>query len=243
MCSREDDLCESRSSSLSLLMSHLRLAHASDADINLSCPVRECSSRYSNVNSVCSHIYRKHRAHLTESSSSSLSREESSAALSREESSAALSVDIATSSFAVLVDLSLPESVGFDVDTLLHRDGYKQKKKTSLFLLQLKEEQMLSQVALNDVVKGCQEVFRCTVSRLKSGINQTFAQNGIDPTYIDEVDSVFDEVRDPFAGLETSYLQEKFIEQELGCVVSWQILLIVYFQQNISITNFTMFQD
>ena len=100
-------------------MSHLRLLHASDADIEFTCPVLGCSSRYSNVNSVCSHIYRKNSQLLTKLSASSLQREESGTAT-------------ATCS-GVLVDLSLPESVGFDVDALLHRDGYEQKKKSSLF--------------------------------------------------------------------------------------------------------------
>ena len=79
---------------------------------------------------------------------------------------------------------------------------------------------MLSQVALNDVIAGCQEVFQHTVSRLKAGVNHSFAQHGIDSSCIEGVESVFDEVSDPFAGLETAYLQEKFIQKELGCIVS-----------------------
>lgn len=119
-----------------------------------------------------------------------------------------------------LVDLSLPESMSFDVNELLHRDGYEQKKRSCLFLLKLKEERMLTQAALNDVVAGSREVFQHTVCRLKAGVNHAFAQHGIDLTCVEEVDGVFDEASDPFSGLETAYLQEKFIAQELGCIVS-----------------------
>ena len=70
-----------------------------------------------------------------------------------------------------MMDLSLPESVSHDVDQLQHRDKYKQKKKSILFLLQLKEERMLAQSPLNDVVASCEEVFKHTVGRLKAGVS------------------------------------------------------------------------
>lgn len=39
-----------------------------------------------------------------------------------------------------LIDFSMPESVSYDISQLLHRDVFEQKKKSSLFLMQLKEE-------------------------------------------------------------------------------------------------------
>ena len=84
----------------------------------------------------------------------------------------------------------------------------------------MKEERLLTQAAVNDVVVGCREVFEHTVSRLRAGVSQKLAQSGIYPTSIDGLESVFNEASDPFTGLETVYLQEKFISQELGCIVS-----------------------
>lgn len=121
------------------------------------------------------------------------------------------------------VELSLPQSIGFDIDRLQHRDGYQQKKTSSLFLLKLKEERMLTQSAVNDVVAGCQEVFQHTVSRLKAGVSRSFAEHGTESSVVEEIDHVFDDVSDPFDGLETAYLQEKFVVQDLGCIVSVRI--------------------
>lgn len=198
-------LCSARSTSLSLWMSHLRLVHQCESNISLPCPVDECSAVYSKVNSLCSHIYRKHKD--AAALSSCLGSSNMSAASPHEESN-------------FIFDLSLPETVNHDVDQLLCRDADVQKKKSSLFLMQLKEERMLSQVAINDVVTGCKEVFQHTICHLRAGMSQKLSEAGIDSTDIGGFDRVFNEMTDPFLGLETAYLQDKFISQELGCIVS-----------------------
>ncbi len=199
-------LCSARSTSLSLWMSHLRQVHQC-ANISLPCPVDKCSAVYSKVNSLCSHIYRVHKD-VTAVSSCQESSSSSMAFFSPHQES------------NFIFDLSLPESVSHDVDQLLCRDADVQKKKSSLFLMQLKEERMLSQVAINDVLTGCKEVFQHTICRLRAGMSQKLSEAGIDSTEISGFDSVFNEITDPFFGLETVYLQDKFISQELGCIVS-----------------------
>ena len=166
---------------------------------------------YCKVNSICSHIYCKHRdiAGSSSESNDTLPNEDPG------EQEAAPS--------GILMDLSLPPSLSHDVDKLLRRDANEQKKKSCLFLLQLKEERLLTQAALNDVVVGCKEVFEHTVGRLKAGVSQTLAQFGVDPSDVDGLESVFDEASDPFVGLETAYLQDKFISKELGSIVSLYI--------------------
>ena len=69
----------------------------------------------------------------------------------------------------------------------------RQRKKSSLFLLQLKEERLITQAAIN---------------------------NGIHPSGISGLDNVFIGAKDPFDGLGTAYLQDKFVADELGYVVS-----------------------
>lgn len=59
-------LCDFRSPSLSLWLSHLRQVHRSDSGIKITCPVRGCEAvAYEKVNSLCSHMYRAHRALCT----------------------------------------------------------------------------------------------------------------------------------------------------------------------------------
>lgn len=78
----------------------------------------------------------------------------------------------------------------------------------------MKAERLLTQVAVNDVVVGCREVFEHTG---KSRSQPKLAQSGIDPSAVG-LEDIFNETSDPFAGLETPYLQENFISQELGFV-------------------------
>lgn len=196
-------LCDARSPSVTLWMSHVRLVHQFDSGISLSCPVHGCSAVYSKVNSICSHIYRQHK----------------DATGSCEVLHRAEPAQESTSS-GILMDLSLPPALSHDIHQLLHTDVYEQQKKSCLFLLQMKEERLLTQAAVNDVVIGCREVFEHTISRIRAGVSQKLAQCGIDPSSIDGLDNIFNEAVDPFTGLETAYLQDKFISKELGCVVS-----------------------
>lgn len=203
-------LCSTRSPSISLWMSHLRQVHQSETNISLSCPMDECCSVYSKVNSLCSHVYRRHKDLLSGSV-----RDTSTAAITRQ---AGDSSEATSSGF--IFDLSLPESLRHDVNQLLHLDAYEQKKKSILFLMQLKEERLLTQAAVNDVVSGCKEVFEHTLCHLKAGVSEKLSKAGIDSSDIDGLDSVFSDMSDPFKGLESAYLQDKFISEELGCIVS-----------------------
>ena len=115
-----------------------------------------------------------------------------------------------------------------DIDQLLKIDSFEQRKKSSLFLLQLKEERVITQAAINDVVKGCKEVFTHTVNCIKAGVKHKLSISGIDPSDISGLDDLFSDVSDPFNGLETAYLQDKFVAQELGYVVSIACMHVVY---------------
>ena len=184
-------------------MSHLCQVHRSEkSKVKFSCPVSRCSAVYSKVNSLCSHVYRIHRDDLRSTSSVIPAAREQEPSLLDGSS-----------------DFSLPSSVSHDVDQLLHRDVHEQKKRSSLFLLHLREERLLTQVAINDVLAGCRELFNHTVCRLQAGVSQKLALSGIDMNDISGLDQVFSDVSDPFAGLETAYLQSKFVSQELGCIV------------------------
>ena len=180
-------LCNTRSPSLPLWMSHLRLVHHEE-DCVVQCPVQDCDAFYSKVNSLCSHVYRKHRGIYAISSARSTCQD----------------VPKVSGSGIIIIDFFLPSSLSHDVNQLLQRDAHEQKKKSSIFLLQLKEECMLTQVAINDVVSGCREVFQHTVGHLRAGVSQKLSQSGIDASDINGFGDVFSEIADPFFGLETS---------------------------------------
>ena len=203
-------LCDARSPSIALWMSHLRNVHQSETEISVSCPMHECSAVYSKVNSLCSHVYRKHKALLSIPVGSSTTASPSGRVDNPFEANVSDFVD----------DIFFPDSLSHDIHQLLHRDAYELKKKSILFLMQLKEEQLLTQTAVNVVVSGYKNMFEYTLGQLKAGVSRKLSVAGIDSKDIDGLDIVFDDVTDPFMGLETSYLQDKFISQELGCIVS-----------------------
>ena len=51
--------------------------------------------------------------------------------------------------------------------------------------MHLKEERMLTQAALNDVILGSKEVFEHTVGHLRAAVSYKLTQSGIDPTSVD----------------------------------------------------------
>ena len=200
-------LCNFRSPSLTLWLSHLRQVHRSDPAVNITCPVSTCRAFYDKVNSFCSHVYRSHRA-LCICTNAPDTNTQASTAL---ETATRSSILIETNSI-------MTGELQHDVDQLLQNDLFEQRKKSSLYLLQIKEERMISQAAINDVVKGCQEVFEHTVGRIKAGVKHKLSCSGIDPMEVSGLDELFESVTDPFSGLETFYLQDNFVLKELGCI-------------------------
>lgn len=206
-------LCNTRSPSIHLWMSHLRQVHSSELNVSISCPVDECSLVYSKVNSLCSHIYRHHKSKDLHTHSSSVLLDSSTS------STTITQYPDGEHSLGSLTESNLL-LVSHEVNQLLHRDMHEQMKKSCLFLMQLKEERLLTQAAVNDVVSGCKEVFEHTLGHLRAGVSQKISQSGIDFNSITGLDDVFANMSDPFVGLESVYLQDKFISQELGCIVS-----------------------
>lgn len=107
------------------------------------------------------------------------------------------------------------------MDQIMGSDHEKQQKKTALFILSLKEVQGLSQTAVDHVVAECRKMSKHTAGRLEAGINECLARSGIDPNEITGLGDVF--ASDPFDGLHSTYLQEKFYREKLGCIVSYYV--------------------
>lgn len=57
------------------------------------------------------------------------------------------------------------------------------------------------------------------VERLQAGVKAKLAESGVDPASISGLDGVFEEI-DPFDGLRTFHLQEKYFHEKLGLIVS-----------------------
>lgn len=161
--------------------------------------------------------YRRHRQEIT--------------AKSTEPSSSELTTTsfpplLATATATITNHLTSDE-LQHDIHQLLVVDVFEQKKNSSIFLLQLKEERVVLQATINDVVKGCRDVFGHTVGRIQAGVKYKLSESGIDPFTVPGLEEFFSTVNNPFSGLETSYLQEKFISEKLSYVVSPRKLLLI----------------
>ena len=124
-----------------------------------------------------------------------------------------MDIDLDTTKYYVLGN----EDISTDLEHLLGIDAARHKKAGALYLLKLKENHCLSQTAIDDVMEGSKTVFSYTVQRLHSSVRSKLASLGIDEA---QFDSVFEDLSDPFVGLETKYKQEKYFVEDLGLVVS-----------------------
>lgn len=95
----------------------------------------------------------------------------------------------------------------------------------------MKEQRRISQVAIDDIVDGCRSLFSQTIARVQAGVNAKLAESGVDLDSIYVLDGAFWDVTNPFHGLETCHLQEKYFRDTLGLIVSrYCIHMLMYMQ-------------
>ena len=84
-----------------------------------------------------------------------------------------------------------------------------------MFLLHLKERKSLSQAAVKKVVES-QRLFKHTIGHVQAGVSR----EGLVSSDIPSLDTFFANVHDPFDGLTSKFLQEKYFKEEIQCIVS-----------------------
>ncbi|ORU90786.1 MAG: hypothetical protein A6F71_07495 [Cycloclasticus sp. symbiont of Poecilosclerida sp. M] len=105
--------------------------------------------------------------------------------------------------FALIIDTA-------DLDYLLDFDAEKLQHSSALYLLKLKEQRCVSQVAIDDIVEGSRVLFLQLIDRVKAGMRAKLAEAGLDYENFG-LAGVFKNMVDPFDGIHTSYLQEKYL--------------------------------
>ena len=114
-----------------------------------------------------------------------------------------------------------------DIQRLLGTDVTQQKRNSTLFILKMKEKYHLSQTAIDNIIGSSQALFDETVSRLHAGVRLKFAESGISPDMSADVDTVFSDLKDPFTGLETKYLQSKYFNETFHVPVSFDSCILL----------------
>ncbi len=111
------------------------------------------------------------------------------------------------------------EESSADIQFIFGQDVEEIKKESALFLLKMKEHRRISQIAIDDIVENAKRLFHMTIKRAGAGVRAKLAEVGVDPCSVDGLDSLLEDVSNPFIGLETSHLQDKYYTEKLGLVV------------------------
>lgn len=205
-------LCNFSAPTINLWLSHLRNVHSKDENFAITCGINECPASYSKCASFVSHVYRQHRNALFDRTNQTRVLQSSKSCTFDE----IVVPDASTDQVESLDGTQLQHTV----DQLLATDQVTQQKKSALYVLNLKDIRCLSDSSVNYVLKQTQEMFQHSIGRIRAGVNERLSRNGIDPEGIPDLSNFFDSVEQPFQGLHTSFLQEKFYQQHLGCIVS-----------------------
>lgn len=116
-----------------------------------------------------------------------------------------------------------PECTVADIERLMGVDQESVRRQAALFLLKMKEKKFLTQSAVDEMVERTSSIFTHTFSMLKAGIREKLTTHGIDPCDLD-MDSVFDQLSDPFDGLKTKHFQDKYFKESLRLIVSYGLI-------------------
>ena len=200
-------------------MSHLRLVHAKDPSFNIMCGVDACREVFKAFSAFNSHVYRHHRnAFETDSVATATEQRPVSPLVIEEFLSETEQHTHAGERDNEHAGIGCNSPVVERPET--ESSQYLQAVTSAKFLLKLREERQVSQVAIADVKTGCKTFCKHSVDKLKRDIERTLTNAGINPETIPGLTDVLNYDPDPFVCVDTNYRFEKFCIENLGCLVS-----------------------
>ena len=187
-------------------MRHVFESHSSVPHFSFVCGINGCTRTFCKYSTIKSHVARKHcDVDLEVGRNTSLSLE---------------------SSVADNIEDSTQESIESQVDSMeVCADSIvssnQMQKTAALYLLTLKERYKITQTAVDFVVSQTKHMVDNVVTDLRSAAEKEIKKlSCLNDEDASGILSVFTDVRDPFLGLETHYLQCKFYEESFGFIVS-----------------------
>ena len=200
--------------SLKLYVSHLRLVHAKDLNFNIMCGVSGCREVFRAFSAFNSHIYRHHREAIGIGSATEQELERSTSPLHSASEYEAESV-----AAAAACNRDPPTACSTS-----ERCRQKHERRGCQILLTLREGRQISEAAIDDVISGCKSLCQHTIMAMKGKVLDHVAEAGIElPGLHDIIDTKYN----PFDGIDTNYLFERFCVEHLGCLVSQLPLLLM----------------
>ena len=95
------------------------------------------------------------------------------------------------------------------------------EQQIALFLLKSKEIRKVSQVSLDGLIDDFTSLLSFKVHTLENNVQSCLLANGINMDNVESLRSLFcdPQIINPFEGLHSKYLQQKYFQEKLGLVV------------------------
>lgn len=222
-------MCRFRTSTHSERVSHLRLVHSGDAEFDVTCTINGCKNRYQNCGTFVTHVYRRHRDVILQSKA----KKTVPGTPTNQDSPVHPHLECEPcGSLPVTAELQ-EESISLmhTVNHILGIDELEQKKKSALFILYLKEIKCLSETAVQDIISSYKSMLEHSVLRIQAGVNERLHSHGINPDDLNLAE-IFSNTSNPFDGLSSVYMQERFYSEHLGCIVSISMYCYIYIDRD-----------
>ena len=218
-------LCGFLSPSLQLHVSHFRMVHSNDPNFSVTCGIDSCVELFRSFSAYNSHVYRRHRAALGINSPLSSSDLEETAERQQLDLTRSMQVEICNlpneDSDGEYSEARGEQQIHLSPQQMNPPDYSVQCQKSNAdFLMTLSEGRQLSQQALSDVIGGCRKICQQTVRRVMERTSKALADVGIDISAIPGLPDTFLTLPDPFEGIDSPYLRERYYSEHMNYMVS-----------------------
>jgi hypothetical protein len=186
------------------MVRHIGSFHAYEENFRVICGVEGCPSTYNNFLSYKKHMYRMHRSVLEVNNASLSDR-------SVLDSSPLASETDSIHGDDLTIDLQVASSV-----------TRSDKHKSALLLMKALAVSKVSNTAIDDLIIGdFGLLLENRIQKLRDDLTAVLSQKGIELDA--ELSSIFQKeyLTDPFGGLQSVFLRERFYIENMGLLVSY----------------------
>jgi hypothetical protein len=180
------------------VLSHIGAVHSHEAGFFLTCGFENCVKTYSNYYSFRRHLKSRHPHILRDGCPSVMPGQNDQ----HEE----------------IIDINL-EDVSAEEEIISPQTSSSiSMRNSALFILKLKEIHKVSQSAVNDIIQEITAFTQQGIEEIKFKLFSTLSDMpnpGVDEIFLNSL------LNDPFIGLTSEYLQNKYFEENLKLVVSF----------------------
>ena len=212
-------LCGIPSPSLKFYVSHLRTVHGKDPNFNVMCGINGCREVFRAYAAFNSHVYRHHRVALGLDTPIVTSEESMDASRMDGLNQTDDDIDsVLNEEDTVFTDQH--DNVDPNTSPSDPMSQVEKSRSAAKLLLNLREGHQVSQVAIKDFIGGCRSLYSEVFNDLSIRTRDILTSNGVTVDSIPELNEVLGIPPDPFVGIDTDYLYEKFCREHLGYLVT-----------------------